>query len=80
MLPSTPAIGLSRSSSPSTSIPSDYVDMSALSTQIGSLGERMTPILGNSSQDVNAKNKPKSSKKDTNAMDLSMTMPVYVGV
>ncbi|UJR27524.1 hypothetical protein I4U23_008808 [Adineta vaga] len=63
MLPSTPSTTssktLSRSSSSSTSIDSDYVDISALTTQIEHLEKKLTPIIGSNSQETNIKKRPK---------------------
>ncbi len=67
MLPVPPSSPSSSSSSTSTN--SDYVDISALSTQIESLKLRLTPIIGNSvtsNQDTNVeRKKPRQTPSKT---------------
>ncbi len=56
---------LPQSSSASKSMNSDYVGISALSTQIESLEKRLTPILGNANRDTNVeRKKPKQTPSE----------------
>jgi hypothetical protein len=56
---------LPQSSSAPKSMNSDYVGISALSTQIESLEKRLTPILGNANRDTNVeRKKPKQTPSE----------------
>ena len=56
---------LPQSTSTSTSTDNDYVGISALSNQIESLRQRLTPIIGN----------PVASNRDTNVQKQSKQTP-----